>query len=130
MNIYKKKSQKELFQMVNNVEGFSEIMSQNIIDNIGYADILIQKLKKYITFKQEIRVSSNMTGNKYVMTGFRDKKLEDDITQRGGKITSTVSKNTTALIVKQKVEKLTGKLLKAQELGVPIYSLQEFTKLL
>ena len=93
-------------------------------------EILIQKLKKYVTFKQEIRVSSNMTGNKYVMTGFRDKKLEDDITQRGGKITSTVSKNTTALIVKQKAEKLTGKLLKAQQLGVPIYSLEEFKKLL
>jgi NAD-dependent DNA ligase len=126
MEIYKKRTKKELLTMVMNVEGFSEIMAQHIVNNISYANLLVEKMRKYMTFKTDIRVSSDMTGHKYVMTGFRDKKLEEDISQRGGKVVGTVSKNTTALIVKQKTEKLTGKLERANEFGVPIYGKDEF----
>jgi NAD-dependent DNA ligase len=46
------------------------------------------------------------------------------------KLSSSVSKNITALIVKQKTDKLTGKLAKAEQLGVPIYTVQEFLKMM
>jgi DNA ligase (NAD+) len=126
MELYKVRSKEELLEAVMNVNGFSEIMATHIVDNIRHADLLVKKMSKYMTFREETRVSSDMTGHKYVMTGFRDKKLEEDIAQRGGKVTGTVSKNTTALIVKQKTEKLTGKLQKAHQLGVPIFSRDEF----
>lgn len=127
--IYKNKSRDELIEMIIGVEGFSDIMAIHIVDNISYADLLIKKISEYITFEEDKRVSNDMTGNKYVMTGFRDIKLEEDISQRGGKVTSSVSKNTTALIVDKKNDKLTGKLSKANELGVPIYTREEFIKL-
>lgn len=126
--VYKGKSRKELMTMVMNVEGFSEIMAEKVVDNLKYGDLFVQKMSKYMTVKSEERVSSGMKGHKYVMSGFRDKKLEEEITKRGGKVTGTVSKNTTGLILKNKSGKLTGKPLKAQELGVPIYTVEEFEK--
>jgi NAD-dependent DNA ligase len=126
--VYKGKSRKELLNMVTNVEGFSDIMAEKVVDNLKYGDLFIQKMSKYITVKTQERVSSSMKGHKYVMSGFRDKKIEEEITKRGGKVTGTVSKNTTGLILQNKSGKLTGKPLKAQELGVPIYSKEEFVE--
>lgn len=126
--IYKKKSKEELIEMIMGVEGFSEITATHIASNLKYADLLVKKMAKYMTIKEEKRVSSDMSGHNYVMTGFRDKSLEESITQRGGKIKSAVSKNTTALIVKQRGEKITGKLAKAQELGVEIVAKEDFLK--
>ena len=68
-------------------------------------------------------------GQKFVITGFRDKNLEDEINKRGGKLTTTVSKNTTALIVLSKnSEKSTSKLQNAMKLGIEIYEKSEFIK--
>jgi NAD-dependent DNA ligase len=69
-----------------------------------------------------------MKGNKFVVSGFRDKKLEEDINQRGGKLTTSVSGNTTGIIVVSKGGKLTGKVEKASQLGIPIYTKEEFKK--
>lgn len=126
LTIYKKKTRAEMLDIITNVEGFSDIMAVKVVDNLKYADKLVKKLGKYATFKTETRVSDSMKGQKYVMTGFRDKKLEDDIGERGGKVTSSVSKNTTGLIVISKGGKLTGKSKKANDLGIPIYEKSEF----
>ena len=128
LSLYKKKSRKELVDMITKVEGFSEVTAENVVSNIKYANILLKKVSKYMTIKEDKRVSSDMSGHKYVMTGFRDKALEEAITQRGGKMASSVSKNTTALIVKQRGEKITGKLAKAQDLGVEIVAKEDFMK--
>ena len=126
LSLYKKKSKKELVDMITGVEGFSEVTAENVVSNIKYANILLKKMSKFMTIKEDKRVSSDMSGHKYVMTGFRDKALEEAITQRGGKMASSVSKNTTALIVKQRGEKVTGKLAKAQDLGVEIVAKEDF----
>lgn len=126
--IYKGKSKKELVDMIKGVEGFSDKTALKVAENLKYGDILLQKLSKYATYKTEKRVSDNMKGEKFVFTGFRDKKLEEDVAERGGKIVNSVSKNTTALIVAVKSGKLTGKLEKASSLGVPIYTKEEFIK--
>ena len=128
MEIYSTKSEKELVEMIKGVEGFSDKTAVKVAQNLKYGDIFLQKLSKYATYRKEIRVSENMKGMKFVFTGFRDKKLEDEVAQRGGKTVSSVSKNTTALIVASKVGKLTGKLEKASSLGVPIYTREEFKK--
>jgi NAD-dependent DNA ligase len=126
LTVYRKKSREQMLNMVLDVEGFSDIMAEKVVANLKWADLFIKKLSKYATFKEEVRVSDSMKGKKYVMTGFRDKKLEEDIGERGGKTTSSVSRNTTALIVASKGGKLTGKLKKASDLGVPIYEKAEF----
>lgn len=126
LTVYKSKSQKEIGDMIIKVEGFSYIMADKISKNLKYADLLIKKLSPYVSFKKETRVSEGLKGQKFVVSGFRDKKLEEDITQRGGKLVGTVSKNTTALIVQSKEGKATGKSAKALELGIPIYEKEEF----
>lgn len=60
-----------------------------------------------------------------VFTGFRDKSLEKQLTDQGHKIGSSVSKKTTCLIVKERGSGST-KEQKAEQLGIPIYTLQEF----
>ena len=59
------------------------------------------------------------------MTGFRDKELETKIMDVGGKISSSVSKNTFAVLVKN-LEETSGKVDKAKELGVDVLTRDEF----
>ena len=60
-----------------------------------------------------------------VMTGFRDKSLEAEIKKVGGKIGSSVSKKTFAVVVKT-LDEDTGKAEKARELGVPLITVNDF----
>ena len=67
-------------------------------------------------------------GNIYVFSGFRNKELEKEITDNGGNITSTVSKKTTALIVKDDKENGTTKVKNAIKFNVPIILYDDFIK--
>jgi ribA/ribD-fused uncharacterized protein len=128
LTLYREKSRSEMINRIVKVEGFSFITAEKIVNNLKYADMLIEKLKPYATFQEDTRVSEDLKGQKIVMSGFRDKKMEESIAQRGGKVTGTVSGNTTALIVPNKGGKLTGKGKKASDLGIPIYEKEEFVK--
>lgn len=68
-----------------------------------------------------------MVGLKIVFTGFRSSELEDAIKQRGGNVSTSVNKNTSFLVAKDPSD-LKGKGEKAQELKIPIVSLEEFRK--
>ena len=61
-----------------------------------------------------------------VMTGVRSKELEAALKPLGVKFGASVSKNTFAVIVAAKGDALTGKMKDAQNLGVPMYTLEEF----
>lgn len=128
LSLYKKKSHQEMRDIIMKVEGFSYITADKIAGNLKFADLLIQKLSKYATFQEQVRVSDSLKGHKIVMTGFRDKKLEENIAERGGKVVGSVSKNTTILVVANKGGKLTGKLQKASQLGISVYEREEFVK--
>ena len=60
-----------------------------------------------------------------VFTGVRDKDLEAIIESRGGKITTSVSKNTSVVVAKDPNEE-SGKITKAKELGIPVMTLEKF----
>lgn len=126
LQVYKTKTHEQMRDMIMDVEGFSHVMAEKIVSSLKYADKLVEKTRGYVTFAEDKRVSNDMRGHKYVMTGFRNKELEDAISVRGGKITGTVSRNTTALIVAKKENKPTGKSQKAHELGIPIYVKEDF----
>jgi NAD-dependent DNA ligase len=51
--------------------------------------------------------------------------LEEEIKKRGGKVTTSISKNTSILVVSSK-EGGSSKIEKAKELNIPIYELSEF----
>ena len=118
--------EKGLKKRVLAVEGFSDITASKIMDNLKYAKAFMKEIRKSSTIKENKRVSNSLVGMKFVMSGFRDKKLEQDITERGGKTTTTVSKKTSGLIVLSKEGKITSKIEKAQKLGVEIYEKDEF----
>jgi len=123
---YKQITKKQLYDKIMNVEGYSEKTTENIINNIQFADKLIQELNKYATFKQKIITDNTMYGMKVVFSGFRDAELGEEVLARGGQIVTSISKNTNILVVSVKSDKKTGKIIKAQELAIEILEKQEF----
>ena len=110
------------------------------------AELFIENLPKYYEFYDNLGfkckgdkklpanavvadINTNFKDKTFIFSGFRNKDYEKKITDNGGKITTSVSKNTSYLIVKDKNEN-TGKIIKARELGVIILSLEEFEKML
>ena len=70
--------------------------------------------------------SQELRGKTLVFSGFRNKPLENILKTLGTKMGTSVSSNTFALVVPIKTEKSTSKMKDAEELNVPIYSLEEF----
>lgn len=122
---YKTQSSRENVNMIKKVDGCSDIIAEKIAKNLKYADKFMTKIGPFITVKETKRVSDDMKGEKVVTSGFRSKELEEQIQSRGGQVVGSISKNTTALVVKDKNE-ASGKINKAKELGVPIYTKEEF----
>ena len=73
-------------------------------------------------------IPQTFTDLKIVMSGFRDKNIENKIIENGGEITASVSKNTNILIIKDKSIMDTSKVIKAKELGITIMTIDEFNK--
>jgi len=73
---------------------------------------------------------SQLSGNSYVLTGTLSSMSRDQASQllraKGGKVVSSISKNTTALIAG---EKAGSKLAKAEKLGVPVLDESKFLTL-
>lgn len=72
-------------------------------------------------------VPNVFAGMKIIFTGFRDKALEEFIVNRGGSITTSVSKNTSIVVCKD-LDEDSGKMNKARDLGLKIMSVEEFKK--
>jgi len=68
-------------------------------------------------------------GKTIVITGFRNKELEEKLKSVGAKIGTSVSKNTHLVVAKDKNDE-TGKVLEAKKFGVNVVSLAEFLPLL
>jgi NAD-dependent DNA ligase/DNA polymerase/3'-5' exonuclease PolX len=73
----------------------------------------------------ELKADSPLYNKTIIMTGFRDKNLEDKIKNAGAKLGSSVSKNTFVVIVKH-VEEDTSKASDAKKLGVPLITVEDF----
>jgi DNA ligase (NAD+) len=88
--------------------------------------LTLEQVKKKKVTKGEF------SGKTVVITGFRDKTLQEKIEEQGGKIGSTVSKNTDYLVVKDQtvIDDPTGKVSKAQELDIKIITKKQLEKLL
>ena len=69
----------------------------------------------------------SLSDKQFCISGFRDSEFENVITSRGGSIKNGVSRNTDALIVKDKSSH-SSKIEKAIELNVPIFDISEFYK--
>jgi NAD-dependent DNA ligase len=125
---YKFISREILTEKILKIEGFSDKTTKNIVKNIEWADKFIYVFSNFANFAEKNIINDSMKNIKVVFSGFRDKKLAEDVVARGGKVVSSISKNTTLLIVSNKNEQNTDKVKKAKELNIGILSKEEFLK--
>jgi len=102
-------------QFVENIKKFYEFL-----DNIGY------KCEK---IKEDIIIKTVLKDKKFIFTGFRNKDWEKLIVNSGGNVVTAISKNVDYLIVKNKTDK-SSKIDKANELGIKILDMEEFSKMI
>lgn len=138
LQLYKTISRAQLKQKILSVEGFSDIMADKVVQNIHWGDKLVQKLFSLVPrssrgkskgkdkgkSKGKEEKERNLVNQKIVFSGFRNKELESQIIDRGGKVTTSVSKNTTIVI--KKGNKKSSKIEKAEKLNIPILTEEQF----
>ena len=127
---YEKLSEKQFIEMIKEIEGFDEIISSMFVTNYIEFITFYNSIKSLITIETKVKKASGtkLAEKKIVVSGFRDKELEERILNEGGTLATTISKNTDILIIKDKSVSDTSKVIKAKELGVKIYTLDEFNK--
>jgi DNA ligase (NAD+) len=113
------------------VKGIAEKTAELFLNSIpGFIDFLKEcgLEGKLCTIKKEETTGDHVLFNKtVVMTGFRDKELEEKLKSVGAKIGAGISKNTFVLLVKTLDETpLSAKLVEAKKLGVGIMPLDVF----
>ena len=110
---------------ISDIEGFDNKTARKIFDGVAAYDEFLDKVNHLITFKQfEAPKVGNWTGKAVVFTGIRSKEAEKRITDAGGTVSGSVSKKTT-YVVAEDVNSTSGKAAKAQELGIPVITLDE-----
>jgi NAD-dependent DNA ligase len=123
-------SSKPTLQQVMEIEGFAEKSAQAYLDGYDKFFDFIKDLPITISEKKETeKLSNELDGKSFCFTGLRLKELESIIESKGGRIASGVSKNLTYLVAKDPGSG-SSKLVKAQELGVILLSVQELEQLL
>jgi DNA ligase (NAD+) len=130
---YKKWSKKEFIDKIKELEGWEDKTSSILVNNFDEFIKFYNKIKSYITLEKKIEIKqSKLTGLTIVLSGFRDNDLQEKLESIGVKISSSVSKNTDYLVVKDQetINEGTGKVQKAQDVGVKIITKEQLIKLI
>jgi len=141
----------DLYDKINEIDGFSDKSTEAFIDGLNKFKIFINEFNKnqdkiklnYTVYKPKVKVikknqnnsdkkTDNISSEKFdfkkvVMTGFRDKEMQEFIESKGASIASAVSGKTDLVIVSS-IEAVqdNSKYKKAVELKVPIMTKGEF----
>jgi DNA ligase (NAD+) len=121
-------SKAELTSLISNINGFdknAEVFADHLKEFVDW--LHLHSMIKIGTIKAISPKSSRLQNLKIVFTGFRNSDLENKIKENGGSVVSAISKSTSILVAKN-LSDLKTKGAKAQELGVPIMTLDQFLK--
>jgi NAD-dependent DNA ligase len=134
--MYIENSDKKMIKIISEIYGFEKIIAEQFINNIPIFLELINELPETIQEKifliKDNKIKNNtMQDIKIIFSGFRNKKWEDIIINKGGTVVTSISKNTTILVanIKDIENKKNSKIIKAIDLGIQILSNIEFEKL-
>ena len=129
---YKKWSDDDFIKKIKAINGWEEKTASLLVSNFNTFVIFYDSIKKYITLEPITKLTGKFTDKVVVFTGFRDKDLQSQIEKQGGKIGSSISKNTDFLIIidQSVLDKQTDKITKAQELNIKIITKDQLVKLL
>jgi NAD-dependent DNA ligase len=123
--------------MLMSVKGIGKENAKSFVENIP---VFLEFMKQCKITQKQYPVPMNASENKelsninkdhplydkkIVMTKVRDKEIIDKLSTFGAYLENNVNKNTFALIVKSK-DDVSNKTKKANELGVPIFTPEEF----
>lgn len=113
------------------VDGFSDISANAYLDGYDNFYEWLQTVPQITieSTKKEAPTSDSLKDKSFCFTGIRRKDLEEVIISKSGKIASGVSKNLTYLVCKDRYAG-TSKLVKAEELGVILLSVDDLEKML
>ena len=125
LDIYKDWTKKEFIDKLIELNGWEDKTSTLFVTNFPEFIKFYNGIKKFVTLEsiEEKKIIKNKyTDKTIVMSGFRDAEIQKFLEDSGAKLTSAVSKNTDILIVQDQetIDKATGKVKKAQELGITI----------
>lgn len=106
------------------VPGVAETTAKIFNNGIGLFFYIIENSPFPISYvKNNVVLADNPES--VCFTGFRNKQWEERLVKEGHKIVSSVSKNTTILVTKDK-ESSSSKIKKAKDLNIPILTPEEF----
>ena len=129
--IYKKYSKKEFIELIKMVDNIDDKIATLFVSNFNTFIDFYNSIKNMITINTEIvkkNTLGKMSGMKIVLSGFRDKNLQEMIVNEGGTIVNIISKNTDLLVIRNKEQDDTSKVIKAKEMGINIITLDDFKK--
>ena len=124
---------KDAYTVLTSYEGIGDITADAIIQWFWWHADEYQRLCQELTIMEETSTSKqDLVGKVFVITGKLENypnrdALKSEIEARGGKVSGSVSKNTSYLI-NNDVTSISGKNKKAKELGVAIISEDDFKK--
>ena len=126
MKDYKKITVKKICD----IEGFSDKTAQAFVENIPEF-LRFMKIMHFLKIKKSSKPSEGIySGKTIVFSGFRDSGLKERIESQGGKVSESVSKNTSFLIIKDvNPDNMKGKAKKANDLGVKILTRARFLEM-
>lgn len=115
------------FDDIKDMYGFGENTAKLFIEGLENFKKFIKKnnLENYLNHTKVTQKSDKFKNLTIVFTGFRNQELEKQITEGSGKVSTSISKNTDFLIVKDKTS-TSSKILKAKELKIKVLELDEF----
>ena len=114
------------YEMIKDIDGFSDKTSKQFIDNLDLFKTFIMELNFLEIKMPEKKKGSKFSGKKIVITGFRDKNITDYIEDNGGIVGNSISKNTDILVIKDK-SFTSSKVSAAEMLGIPIITKEKFS---
>lgn len=131
LNDYKKWNNDEFIDNIKQINGWELKTSTLFVSNFDEFIKFYNSIKKYIKLEVTKKViMGDFTDKIIVLTGFRDKELQNKIEEQGGKIGSTISKNTDFLVVKDQnmIDEPTEKIKKASSLNIKIITRDQLIK--
>jgi NAD-dependent DNA ligase len=133
LNDYKKWEEDEFINNLKQINGWEIKTSKLFVTNFDDFIKFFNSIKKYIKLEAIKKViNGEFTDKIIVLTGFRDKELQNKIENQGGKIGSSISKNTDFLVVKDQImiDEPTDKIKKAIDLNIKIITKDQLIKLI
>lgn len=126
----------ELTDKILKIDGFADILAKKFVENFSDFKKFYEEINKIHDISHLVKVVKEVKQNKknildnekIVFTGFRSDDIKEFIENNGGKVSTSVSGNTTILIHADDADTTSSKFKTAKEKGTTIMSKSEFIK--